>query len=521
MEQVKSDRGDAIGSQWPIRARPWFARLVAVLLFFGVWKGFVLVTGVPALVLPAPSDVAAAYASHWDTMAPHVRYTTWELVWGWTIGTIVGIGVAILMAVSKRLRAALYPLVIGIRVVPIIVFVPLLLLAFGTSALTRILIAITLVFFPVTVATVEGLRATPERQLALARSVDASRLRTVVTIRIPNAISNVFAGLKIATPMALQGVILAEFLASSRGIGYKLIQSANLLQTPLLFAYVGVLAVMGLALFGFVSMAERLFSHGEVTSLTDGLNVGSIGDEATVSSLAVVLTVLSILVSWQILAVVAKHAALFVPRPAAAGMMLYESPWLFANSAYSTLSKVTVGWVLGVLVGIGLGTVIAFSDRVGNVLAPYLVGLRAIPDVAVIPLLLVWLRISFESAVILIILATFFPVAIGTAAGLRSLPSEHRSLLRSVDAPTRAVLAVRLRHALPSVFAGLKLAVVSGLAATVIAEWFVAERGLGVLVLQGMTNYVPSLTYAATVSLIILAGGVFLVVSGAQRAVSW
>lgn len=505
-----------------VTASSWFARALAVALFLALWKGLVVATGVPSLILPTPADVANAYADHWKTMLPHVRYTAWELVYGWTAGTTIGISVAVLMTASKRLRAALYPLVVGVRVVPVIVFAPLLLLMFGTSFFTRVLVAITLVFFPVTVATLEGLLATPERQLELTRSVDASRLRTVVAIRIPNALSNVFAGLKIATPMALQGIILAEFLAASRGVGYRLIETANAFRTPLLFAYVGVLVAMGLALFGLVSIAERYLSHGEVASLSDGLGVGPMAsDKAMIPVVAVMLTSLSVFVSWHLVATVAEHAALFVPRPVDVGTTLFESPWLFVMSGYRTLSKIAVGWSLGVLVGVALGTAIAFADGVGDFVSPYLIGLRAVPDVAVVPLLLVWLRISFESAVVLIVLASFFPVAIGTAVGLRSLPCEHQDLLRSVDAPAWAVLVVRWRHALPSLFAGLKLATVSGLAATVVAEWFVAQRGLGVLVLQGMTDYVPSLTYAAALVLLILGAGLFLAVSGVQRALSW
>lgn len=522
MPQARSERGRVVGVPRSITARPWLARAVAIALLFVLWEGLVRFAGLPTLILPSPAAVAAAYAEHGAAMVPHVRYTTWELVCGWTAGTTIGVGVALLMSVSNRLRAALYPIVIGIRVVPIIVFAPLLLLAFGTSFLTRALVAITLVFFPITIATLEGLLATPDEQLALARSVGASRFRTIVDVRIPNALPSVFAGLKIATPMALQGVILAEFIASSRGVGYKLLETANSFQTPLLFAYVGVLVAMGLLLFSLVSLAEWRLSHGESASLSDGLDVGSTATgDVTVSVVAVGGASLAVLVAWQIAAVAGEHAVLFIPRPIDVGSTIFESLELFVTAGYRTLSKFVTGWTIGVVVGVGLGTVVAFVDGVGDVVSPYLIGLRAVPDVAIVPLLLVWLRISFESAVVLIVLASFFPITIGTAAGLASLPREHRDLLRSVDAPAWSVLVVRGRHALPSLFAGLKLATVSGLAATVVAEWFVAQRGLGVLVLQGMTDYVPALTYAATSALFVLGAGLFLAVSGIQRLVSW
>jgi NitT/TauT family transport system permease protein len=201
---------------------------------------------------------------------------------------------------------------------------------------------------------------------------------------------------------------------------------------------------------------------------------------------------------------------------------LAETPGLFVGAGLRTLGTFATGWAIGAAVGLALGAGLALLPRVRPVAYPYLVALRVVPQVAVAPLLLIWFGISFESAVIVVAASTFFPVTVGAAVGLSSVPSEHRALLRSVDASGwRPFVAVRLRHALPSLFAGLKLSTVSGLAGTVVAEWFVAHGGLGVLVLQGMTDFVPSLTYAAAVALFVLGGGLFLAVSAVGRALSW
>lgn len=136
------------------------------------------------------------------------------------------------------------------------------------------------------------------------------------------------------------------------------------------------------------------------------------------------------------------------------------------------------------------------------------------PSIVAAPLLLVWLGISFSAGTALVALATFFPVAIATANGLTTLPDTHRSLLDSVDVPRRTRLFVRLRYGLPTVVAGVKLSLISGLSGVVIAEWFVANGGLGVLVNQGMRNLQSTLTYAAVACLftlgVVLFGGAAL-----------
>jgi NitT/TauT family transport system permease protein len=135
--------------------------------------------------------------------------------------------------------------------------------------------------------------------------------------------------------------------------------------------------------------------------------------------------------------------------------------------------------------------------------------------------LLVWFGISFSAATVLIGLATFFPISVATASGLTTLPESHRSLLDSVDAPRRARLAVRLRYGLPTVLAGVKLSLVSGLSGVVIAEWFVANGGLGVLVNQGMRNLQPTLTYAGICCLFALGMTLFGGTTLLQRRLDW
>jgi ABC-type nitrate/sulfonate/bicarbonate transport system permease component len=451
-------------------------------------------------------------------MAPHVVYTGYEVGLGWGVGTGVGVLLALVLTVSRPIRLVGAPVLLAVQVVPVVVFAPLLILLFDATLLTRTLIAALLTFFPVTVATLDGLRSVPAGQLALLRSIGVPRWRRVLYVRVPNAVPTLVTGLKLATPVAVQGVILAEFLAAERGIGHQLLSTAKRFDTALLFAYVLVLAALGMALFAGVAAVERRLrgdatGEGDLLEATGVLGTASVAIRGT-SGIAAAALVLG---GWQ----VAAGTTALLPSPVGVATTLARFPDLFLTTSVETLAKFGVGWSVGAATGLTVGTATALVPRIRSTVEGTLVGFRAVPDLALVPLLLVWVRISFEAAVVLVAVAAMFPVAVGTAAGLRRMPAAHADLLELVDAAPGHRLALRFRHAVPALFAGVKLSIVRSLAAVVVAEWFVAETGVGVLLLQGMTNGQPALTFAAAVVLFGLGVGLFGLVVGVQRRVSW
>jgi len=497
---------------------------VTVAVAVGLWQAVTVLTGVPSILLPAPTEVAAALRGNRADIARHLAYTGYEIGLGWLAGVGVGIAFAGLMAASRRLRLSVYPLLVSIRIVPLVAIAPLLIVAFGATLHTRVLMAAILTFFPVTVATLDGLLSVPSSQLDLLRSVEASTWTQIRHVRLPNALPSIFAGVKIATPLAVEGVLLAEFLAASRGLGHAVLQAAANLDTPLLFAEVALIVGVGLALFGLVAGYERRrrWTDGE-DGLASGL--GTRGGAAPAPTPeralfgAVALAALGGI--WMVGTVTVPNAAVFLPAPSAVAASLWETPDLFLTAAMGSLHKLAAGWALGAAVGGAVGAVVAFAPRTRPVAGPFLVGARVTPTIVAAPLLLVWFGISFSAATVLIALATFFPIAVATASGLTTLPETHRSLLDSVDAPWWTRLFVRLRYGLPTVLAGVKLSLVSGLSGVVIAEWFVANGGLGVLVNQGMRNLQPTLTYAGIVCLFALGMALFGGATLLQRRLDW
>lgn len=509
--------------------RAWVQRGVEVALALAAllvgWQVAVVATGVPAVLLPPPAAVLAAAVADAGTLLDAAVHTAREAVLGWFAGVSAGLALAVGMALSARLRRLVYPVLIAVRIVPLVVFAPVLVVVLGPTLLTRVLLAALLSFFPVAVATLDGLRSVPESQAALLQSVGASRWQRLRHVRLPNAVPAAVVGLQIATPLSLEGVVIAEFLVASGGLGAGILDAASRLATPLLFAYLVALVGLGLGLFAVVAVLGRvLVPGGEADAVAPEafwLDGPAASHDRLVAASTIALSLGGLVVAWAAAATAVPHGGLFLAGPGAVARMLADSPSVFVGAAAASAAKLGAGMALGGAVGVAVGTVAALVPALRTGVYTYLVGFRVLPVIAFAPILLVWLGVSFASGVVLVAAATVFPVAVAAAVGLRRLPDGQRDLLRVVDAAGWQRALVRLRYAVPTLLAGVKLAVVTGLSGTVIAEWFVAGDGLGVLVLQQTRSFQPALTFAAIAVLFALGGTLFGLVTLAQRRLTW
>lgn len=220
-------------------------------------------------------------------------------------------------------------------------------------------------------------------------------------------------------------------------------------------------------------------------------------------------------------AVAAALPPYLVPSPVAVGAVLASHPGLFARNAAVTLERAVVGGSVGVAAGFAVAVAVTAVPWLRHAVYPYLVALRVLPTLAVAPVLVIYLGTGFTTAVVLVALVAAFPTAVTAAAGFASLPRSYRDLLASVDAdPARAFLAVRLPWALPDVLAGVKQSAAVAVVGAVVAEWVVADDGLGFLVLVAAENVRTALLVAALLVLFAVGGGLYAAVAVVQRAVA-
>jgi NitT/TauT family transport system permease protein len=209
-----------------------------------------------------------------------------------------------------------------------------------------------------------------------------------------------------------------------------------------------------------------------------------------------------------------------VPAPEAVAQLLYQRfPFLLAHAWVTTLETV-LGFLLSIAVGVPLALAIVWSRLIERSVYPILVLSQAVPKVALAPLLLVWLGFGMNTKVVVSVLIAFFPIVISMVVGLRSVPQEMVDLGRSMGlGALQMFLKIRLPHALPSLFGGLKVAITLAVVGAVVGEFVGADRGLGYLVLLASGQLQMDIMFAAIVLLVVIGVALFGIVQQIERLV--
>ncbi|WP_235907708.1 ABC transporter permease [Siccirubricoccus phaeus] len=205
-----------------------------------------------------PSLILAETLAAWPTVLGHTLATLGTVLWGFAASVVISLPLAMLIAASPAISAALTPLLVVTQSIPKVALAPILIVALGANELPRIIVTFLVAFFPLVVGTVSGLLATPPELIELGRACRAGRIQELTRIRLPFAIPFVFAGLKVAAALAVVGAVVAEFVGADAGLGYLIQTSMAFFRTPLAFGAVVILALMGILLFQAVAIAERL-----------------------------------------------------------------------------------------------------------------------------------------------------------------------------------------------------------------------------------------------------------------------
>ena len=231
--------------------------LFVLVALAAVWELYVRVSGISEIVLPAPSDVAAAFAADPSVLWANFRTTAVEVAGGIVVALVAGALLAVGLHLSGRARRALYPLLVASQAVPIAVLAPLLVVWLGFTILPKLIIVGLVCFFPVVVTTLDALRRTDPDQRKLLRTLDASRWQVLRWVELPAALPAALSGAKIAVAVAVIGAVLAEDAGAESGLGLMITQANAQFDIALSFAAAAVLAAFALALFFTLQSAER------------------------------------------------------------------------------------------------------------------------------------------------------------------------------------------------------------------------------------------------------------------------
>jgi NitT/TauT family transport system permease protein len=233
----------------------------AAIVFVVAWKLIVVVGGYPAFILPAPEVVAQRFVSAWTdgTLAPHAIATLQEIVIGFVVGAGLAVVIGYLLARSPLAERLLSPYLVAAQATPILVLAPLLVLWLGTGLLPKVVICALIVFFPVTVATMVGIRSIDARLLELGRSLRASRWQVFAYLELPAAMPQILGGMRVGVTLAVIGAIVGEWAGADKGLGVLInLARGSLFDFPLMFATLLTIALIAVVLYVVVVVAERV-----------------------------------------------------------------------------------------------------------------------------------------------------------------------------------------------------------------------------------------------------------------------
>jgi len=233
---------------------------VAMLL---VWHFGVVLLGVKEFILPTPLAAIQTLFQAKFRWPLNFMATFYEVVGGFLVSALVGVILGIAIVWSEWLKRTILPFLVFLNSLPKIAVAPLFMIWFGYGILPNILIVFLISFFPVVINTATGLVAVEEDLLDLVRCLHATKWQKMRKVQLPNSLPYIFSGLKIAATTAVTGAIVGEFVASDKGLGSVIIASQTTLATPVIFGSLILITIIGMVLFGFVEIMEKILMPWE------------------------------------------------------------------------------------------------------------------------------------------------------------------------------------------------------------------------------------------------------------------
>jgi NitT/TauT family transport system permease protein len=236
------------------------AALASLGAFLAVWKLATVIGGYPEYILPAPEAVGerAVRAIGSGVLWEHTAVTLLEIVLGFAVGATAAVLTGVALGKSVLVERVLSPYIVAAQAVPILALAPLLDIWFGGGLLARVVICALIVFFPIAIATMVGIRAADPLLDEMLRSLGAGSGQRTRLLEIPSALPVIFGGLRVGVTLAVIGAVVAEWAGAGTGLGVLInIANQGLFDTPLMFVALAALAIIGLVFYGLVVIVER------------------------------------------------------------------------------------------------------------------------------------------------------------------------------------------------------------------------------------------------------------------------
>jgi len=232
--------------------------LLLLAAMVGLWELVVAATATPDWLFPAPTAVASSLGRDRDLLASAAAVTLREVAFGYLLALTLALAVAVVLHFSSSLRRALLPLLVLSQTVPTVLLAPILAILLGYGIEPKLVVVAIVCFFPIVVNAVDGFRSSDTELVRMVRPFHTSRLAVFRRVEFPGALPAIFSGARIAAAYAAVGAVFGEWVGSSSGLGFVMLQAQPALQTARIFAAVLLLSAIGVGLYALVSLAEAV-----------------------------------------------------------------------------------------------------------------------------------------------------------------------------------------------------------------------------------------------------------------------
>jgi NitT/TauT family transport system permease protein len=234
-------------------AIPW----IFVISLLAIWELACVALHVPVFVLPRPSQVAVSLYNQFGPIIDNSWTTLLRTLLGFAIAVVLGVVLGLAIGSSRLVYRGLYPVLVGFNSIPKVAVVPVFVIWFGIGTIPAVLTAFLVSFFPIAVNVATGLATIEPELLDVMRSLGAKKRKILMKVGLPRAMPYFFASLKVAITLAFVGTIISETVAANKGIGYLMMAATANFDTPLVFAGLFVIAVMGIVMYALFAVVEQ------------------------------------------------------------------------------------------------------------------------------------------------------------------------------------------------------------------------------------------------------------------------
>lgn len=237
----------------------WFTTPLILVLFFLIWKAYVVWSGVSPFILPSPENVLRALGR--DLTDPvtfaHLGTTLHEILYGFVVAVGLGVLVALLLYKIPVMERVLNPFIVALQVVPKVALIPLFVVWFGFGSTSKVIVAAVLAFFPIFMNTLLGLKSIELGHREVMEACNGTRLQSFFKLELCSAMPYTLAGMEMGIVFATIGAVVGEFLGGNSGLGYLTISRLNSFQIEGLFSSIVILTMVGFVLYSLVVIVKR------------------------------------------------------------------------------------------------------------------------------------------------------------------------------------------------------------------------------------------------------------------------